>query len=61
MVFYIFILSDIQQTPYIQFTSHGTHSHPPPPPNKPPTEIVQDILEVIHRMRDPDLTLGKLF
>jgi hypothetical protein len=40
------------------FLSTGTHSHPPPPPNKPPAQLVQELTQVVRRMRDPNLTLG---
>lgn len=40
------------------FTSHGKHTHPPPPPTKPPQEILQEIQDLVRAMRDPDLSLS---
>jgi hypothetical protein len=45
--------------PFILFTSHGIHSHPPPPPKKTPQDIVQGILDVLKRINDPNITLSK--
>ena len=56
--FHIMIPEDVETTPYILFKSHGTHTHPFPPPNKPPQAIIGDVLRVIQRMRDPELTLS---
>ncbi|CBF78887.1 predicted protein [Aspergillus nidulans FGSC A4] len=38
------------------FVSRGIHSHPPPPPNKPPQLILDEILDLIRKMQSPDLT-----
>lgn len=46
--------------PYALFTSHGIHTHPPPPPSKAPKAILLEIAELIKRMRNPDLTTSKL-
>lgn len=32
---------------------------PPPPPSKPPQIILDEILDLMKRMRNPDLTLSK--
>ncbi|EAA66773.1 hypothetical protein AN9487.2 [Aspergillus nidulans FGSC A4] len=48
---------NIQETPYILFTSHGIHQHPPPPPHKPPEQILKGIESIIRNMRNPSLTL----
>lgn len=47
--------------PYILFTSHGVHTHPPPPPNKQPAEMLNDILDIIKRIKDPQLNICKVF
>lgn len=60
VVFHVLVPDDLTATPYILFTSHGTHSHPPPPPNKPPQEMVEEILDLIRRLQEPGLTLGML-
>jgi hypothetical protein len=56
--FDVVIPNDNITTPYIIFISHGIHSHPPPPPNKPPKQMVDEVLAVIQRIRSPSLTLG---
>ncbi|CBF80826.1 predicted protein [Aspergillus nidulans FGSC A4] len=50
---------NIQETPYILFTSHGIHQHPPPLPHKPPEQILKGIESRIRNMRNPSLTLAK--
>jgi hypothetical protein len=50
---------DVKDCPFITFTSHGIHQHPPPPPHKPPELILKGIGEIIKQMRNPSLTLGK--
>jgi hypothetical protein len=50
----------IQTNPYVLFTSHGIHQHPPPPPHKPPEFIMKGIQNIIKERRNPSLTLGKL-
>ncbi|EAW17145.1 uncharacterized protein NFIA_005070 [Aspergillus fischeri NRRL 181] len=50
---------NIQAAPYILFTSHGIHQHPPPPPHKPPELILRGIQDIIRRMRNPSLTLAQ--
>lgn len=52
---------DIGQCPYILFTSHGVHKHPPPPPTKAPERILQGVKRIIQQIRDPSLTTGKYF
>ncbi|KAJ5491665.1 hypothetical protein N7539_003232 [Penicillium diatomitis] len=49
---------DIRTHPYAIFYSRGCHTHPPPPPNRPPWLIMDDILDLICRMQTPDLTLS---
>jgi hypothetical protein len=56
--FHIMIPEDSDANPYILFTSHGTHEHPIPPPNKPPQHIIEDVLQLIRRMQNPELTLS---
>jgi hypothetical protein len=43
-------------TPYIILISKGVHSHPPPPPVKPPSRILQEVVAVIQRMNTLTLT-----
>jgi hypothetical protein len=50
--------SERETTPYMIFLSTGTHLHPPPPPNMPPKQLVEELNSVISRMRNPHLTLG---
>ena len=57
--FRILIPLDLDECPYAIFLSTGTHSHPPPPPSKPPQIILDEILDLMKRMRNPDLTLSK--
>jgi hypothetical protein len=52
---------DIKQCPYIIFTSHGVHKHPPPPPTKAPEHILRGIKDLILQMQDPSLTTGKYY
>ncbi|PGG96334.1 hypothetical protein AJ80_09842 [Polytolypa hystricis UAMH7299] len=44
--------------PYMLFTSHGQHKHPPPPPNRPPATIMNRILHLIKEIREPNMTLS---
>lgn len=57
--FRLFRPKDLSRCPYIIWTSHGIHSHPPPPPSRTPTELVNGLLQLIHRIQDPALTTGK--
>ena len=59
VVFTALVPVDIDQIPYILFTSHGVHQHPPPAPHKPPMEIVQQVKQLIQRIQDPSMTTGK--
>ena len=43
-------------TLYIILISKGVHSHPPPPPVKPPSRILQEVVAVIQRMNTLTLT-----
>jgi hypothetical protein len=45
--------------PYMLFTSHGIHKHPPPPPSKAPERILAGVKRIIEQIRDPNLTTGK--
>ena len=60
VIFHVFVPNDLEETPYIHFTSHGTHSHAPPPPNKPPMQILNEVLELVRRISNPELALGKI-
>ncbi|KAG2000771.1 hypothetical protein GB937_010853, partial [Aspergillus fischeri] len=59
VIFTALVLVNIQAAPYILFTSHGIHQHPPPPPHKPPELILRGIQDIIRRMRNPSLTLAQ--
>ena len=59
--FNILIPVDLVQNPFYLFTSHGTHHHPPPPPTKLPAVLTQEIVDLIWRTKDPNITVGKLF
>ena len=50
---------DLEECPYIIFTSHGVHTHPPPVPSRPAPVIVDGLIQVIRRINDPSLTTGK--
>ena len=58
VIFHILIPEDLTSTPYILFTTHRVHTHPPPPPNITPKRLVSDITDLVKRIRDPNLTLG---
>ena len=47
--------------PYILFTFYGVYIHPPPPPNKQPVEMLNNILDIIKRIKDPQLNIYKVF
>ena len=59
VVFYTFIPYDIRSHPYAIFYSRGVHNHPPPPPTKAPWLIASEVLDVICRNMNPDLTLSE--
>ncbi|OJJ78603.1 uncharacterized protein ASPGLDRAFT_1510767, partial [Aspergillus glaucus CBS 516.65] len=50
---------DINECPYILFTSHGIHQHPPPPPSKAPERILQGVKRIIQQIQDPSLTTAQ--
>lgn len=57
--FDIVIPLHLERIPYFLFCSHGQHTHLPPPPHRPPEEIIQGITKLIRRERDPAITRGK--
>ncbi|ODM21423.1 hypothetical protein SI65_02267 [Aspergillus cristatus] len=59
VVFNALVPVDIGQCPYILFTSHGVHKHPPPPPTKAPERILQGVKRIIQQIRDPSLTTAQ--
>lgn len=59
MIFTALVPVGIDRSPYILFTSHGIHQHPPPPPHKPPEKIFLQVKQMIQRMQDPSMTTGK--
>jgi hypothetical protein len=58
VTFEIIIPCNLAETPYYLFSSHGVHTHPPPPPHKTPQELKEEITGLIQRMKDPSLTTG---
>ncbi|EYE90406.1 uncharacterized protein EURHEDRAFT_417473 [Aspergillus ruber CBS 135680] len=59
VIFTALVPVDIQSCPFIVFTSHGIHQHPPPPPHKPPELILRGVERIIKQMRNPSLTLAQ--
>lgn len=59
VIFSALVPVDMSLCPYILFTSHGVHKHPPPPPSKIPERILQGVKGVIQQMHDPSLTTNK--
>jgi hypothetical protein len=57
VVFNIIIPLDLEKTPYFLFCSHGVHEHPPPPPTRTSESIEAELVEVVRRIRDPNLTV----
>jgi hypothetical protein len=55
----VLVPKDILHCPYFLFTSHGIHTHPPPPPVKQPADIMDGIKNLIREIREPNLTLSK--
>ena len=47
VIFHVFVPDDLEETPYIHFTSHRVHSYTPPPPNKPPLEILNEVIKLV--------------
>ena len=47
VVFYVFVPDDLEETPYIHFTLHGVHGHALSPLNKPPLEILNEVIELV--------------
>jgi len=47
IVFHIFVPDDLEETPYIHFILHRVHSYAPLPPNKPPLEILNKVIELV--------------
>lgn len=50
---------NLEQYPYIIWTSHGIHTHLPPPPTRAPPELVEELQSVIRRATDASTTRGK--
>lgn len=57
--FYILTPVDLDEHPYLLFTSVGKHEHPPPPPSKTPVEIMDQVIKLIQDMNEPSMTLRK--
>ncbi|KFY25698.1 hypothetical protein V491_01634, partial [Pseudogymnoascus sp. VKM F-3775] len=58
--FRLFRPYDLIDCPYIIWTSHGVHCHPPPPPSRTPQQLVNSLLTVIKKINDPSLTTRTL-
>src|SRR6267378_3549402 len=52
------IPKDTQKYPYVLWISYGIHSHPPPPYNRTPTQVQDEIMELIRRSDSMTLTVG---
>ncbi|KAF1978953.1 hypothetical protein BU23DRAFT_191377 [Bimuria novae-zelandiae CBS 107.79] len=48
----------VSQSLHYIFTSHGIHTHPPPPPTRTPEALTQDIVSLIRRVNDPSMTVA---
>ncbi|BCR90626.1 uncharacterized protein ACHE_60512A [Aspergillus chevalieri] len=59
VIFNALVPTNIEQCPYIIFTSHGVHKHPPPPPSKAPERILGGVKRIIEQIRDPNLTTAQ--
>ncbi|BCR91198.1 uncharacterized protein ACHE_70041S [Aspergillus chevalieri] len=59
VIFTALVPVDINECPYILFTSHGIHQHPPPPPSKAPERILQGVKRIIQQIQDPSLTTAQ--
>lgn len=59
--FHILIPINLEDHPYYLFTSVGVHNHAPPPPSKVPEVLSQEIVDLIRRSQDPNITAGKSF
>ena len=46
---------------YILFTSHGVYTYPQPLLNKQPVEMLNNILDIIKCIKDPQLNIYKVF
>ena len=52
------IPKDTQKYPYVLWISYGVHSHPPPPYNRTPIQVQDEIMELIRRSDSMTLTAG---
>lgn len=59
--FHWLIPQDLKNCPYLVFISYGTHTHPPPPPDKLPKDIVNDLTKLIMDCRLESFQLRKYF
>lgn len=59
--FHWLIPQDLKQCPYLVFISYGTHTHPPPPPEKLPKDIVNDLWKLILDSRLESFQIRKHF
>lgn len=57
--FTVFIPENLNEHPYIAFSSHGKHVHPPPPPTKTPAELIRELNTVIEHSKQAGLTAGE--
>ncbi|KAI2757724.1 hypothetical protein CBS147339_2395 [Penicillium roqueforti] len=56
--FRTFVPKDIEKHPYAIFYSAGIHNHPPPPPSKPPYDLIEELWNLLSRGQTSDLTLS---
>jgi hypothetical protein len=61
VTFNLFRPKDQEEYPYIIWTSHGIHTHPPPPGTRTPKEYIQGLIRIIQRINDPALTTSKYY
>ncbi|KAL2059279.1 hypothetical protein ABVK25_000571 [Lepraria finkii] len=57
--FDIYIPKDTLDCHYYIFSSRGTHTHPPAPPNRLPLRLWMSLLELIGKINDPALTTAR--
>ncbi|KAM5443968.1 hypothetical protein MaudCBS49596_008059 [Microsporum audouinii] len=50
---------NLKKTPYVLFASFGVHVHPPPPPTKTPSDITQELLDVIQTLDSHSVTTNR--
>ena len=56
--FGLLIPKTLESNSYIILTSHGVHTHPPPPPTVTPQHIREELIDMLGKLKDDDLTTG---